>query len=50
MGEGILVGLDRAAELRDGCLRTAGGYRWEEIVRRIEVIYGLSVGDVSAEE
>ncbi len=50
LGEGILVGLDRAAELRDGCLRTAGGYRWEEIVRRIEVIYGLSVGDVSAEE
>jgi glycosyltransferase involved in cell wall biosynthesis len=50
MGEGILEALDEGAQMRDGCLRTAGGYRWEEIVRRIEVIYGLSVGDVSAEE
>jgi len=50
LGEGILAGLEEGAQVRDGCLRTAGGYRWEEIVRRIEVIYGLSVGDVSAEE
>ena len=39
MGEGILAGLDRAAELQDGCLRTAGGYRWEEIAVRLEKIY-----------
>jgi len=39
LGEGILVGLDRAAELRDGCLRTAGGYRWEEIAGATEKYY-----------
>jgi len=49
LGEGILAGLDRVAELRAGCLRTAREYRWEEIVRRIEAVYDRCVGDASAE-
>ncbi|KLK88903.1 glycosyl transferase family 1 [Methanoculleus sediminis] len=49
MGEKIRAALDGGALMRDGCLRTAGGYRWEEIVRRIESVYGRSVGDVSSE-
>lgn len=49
LGEGILAGLERGAQMRDGCLRTAGEYQWEEIVRRIEAVYDRCVGDASAE-
>ena len=39
MGEGIRAGLDEGAQMRDGCLRTAEGYRWEEIAVRLEEFY-----------
>ncbi len=39
LGEKILAALDQAAQMREGCLETAGEYRWEEIVRKVEEHY-----------
>ena len=39
LGEGILAGLERGAQMRGECLGTAGGYRWEEIAMRLEEFY-----------